>query len=108
MSADMMLNLLGPPIIVLFFFGLSWGWAKTVRRGRPLTVFMKLMLTYGSLFMLGMGYAMAFGDPLGTVLSMSPKRAWIPVSIAWAFTLGVVAWRRQKSAVSRNRSSETR
>lgn len=108
MSQDMLLNLLGPPIVALIFFGLGWGWAKTVRRGRTLTTFMKLMLTYGSLFMLGMGYAMAFGDPLGAFLNMSPKRAWIPVSIVWAFALGVVAWRKHKAAVSRNPSSERR
>jgi hypothetical protein len=96
MSADMILNLLGPPIVAAVFFGLSWGWAKAVRRGRPLTLFMKVMLTYGSIFMLGMGYAMAFGDSLGTVLNMSPKRAWIPVSIAWAFALAGIAWWRHK------------
>jgi hypothetical protein len=108
MSADMISNLLGPPIVAVVSFGLSWGWAKAVRRGRPLTLFMKVMLTYGSIFMLGMGYAMAFGDPLGSVLNMSPKRAWIPVSIAWALALGFVAWRRHKAAMSRNTSSDTR
>jgi len=102
----MMLNLLGPPIVAVVFLGLGWGWAKAVRRGRPLTLFMKVMLMYGSLFMLGMGYAMAFGDPLATVLNMSPKRAWIPVSIVWAFALGIVAWRKHKSATSRDISSK--
>ena len=96
MSQDMLWNLLGPPIMTLVYFGLCLGWARSVRRGRPLTPFQRLMLTYSVLVMLGLGYSMAFGDPLGAVLHMSPKRAWIPVSIAWALALGAFAWWRHK------------
>ena len=96
MSQDMLWNLLGPPIMALVYFGLCLGWARSVRRGRPLTPFQRLMLTYSVLVMLGLGYAMAFGGPLGAVLHMSPKRAWIPVSIAWALALAGIAWWRHK------------
>ena len=96
MSPDTLANLLGAPIITLIFLGLSWGWARSVRRGRPLTPFQRLMLAYSSLVVLGTIYAMAYGDPLGAVLHMSPKRAWIPVSIAWALALAGIAWWRHK------------
>jgi len=96
MNPDTLLNLLGPPVITLIFFGLSWGWAKSIRRGRPLTPLMRLMLTYGSLVVLGTIYAMALGDPLGPIFHVSPNRAWIPESITWAFALAGIAWWRHK------------
>jgi uncharacterized membrane protein len=96
MSPNMLANLLGAPIIALIFLGLSWGWAKSIRRGRPLTPLMKLMLAYSSLVVLGTIYAMAYGDPLGPIFHVSPNRAWIPESITWAFALGGIAWWHHK------------
>ena len=56
---------------------LSWLYMRAIRRGRPLTKVMKVMLAYGFLFALGVGYSMMAGAwfqwPSARWLSLHPR-----------------------------------
>ena len=53
-----------PLCVALAFLGLGRLWLLAVRKGQPLTPFMKGALLYGSLFVLGLGYLLMFGGNL--------------------------------------------
>jgi hypothetical protein len=57
---------------------------------------MKLAIIYPSLFVTGMGYAMAWDEKIRYVLNIPAEEIWIPLSIVWGVLLGYDAWRRIK------------
>jgi hypothetical protein len=82
-------------VLSLIFLALSWGWARTVRRGQPMTRVQKLMLLYSYLFALGMSECMAGHKYLANWFHW--ERAWIAAIIIWAMVIAAVAWLRHRS-----------
>lgn len=70
---------------------LSWGWARAVRGGRPLTPLMRGMLLYALLFALGMGYVMMFGSWFGW-----PQALWFALIGVWGVVLALISWWRHR------------
>jgi hypothetical protein len=62
MSTNLMIDLLGPPVLVLVFALLAWASDRAITGGRPLTPHMRNTLLYGSVFLLGGSYSMALAS----------------------------------------------
>ncbi len=70
---------------------------RLIRRGKPFTPGMKILLIFVPLWVVGAGYAMAWDDKLASAFGSSRENLWIPLSIAWGILLAYVAWRRYKA-----------
>ena len=60
----MIVDLLVISCVALIFLALSWGWVRSINRGRPLSVTQRRMLRYGFLFVYGEGCLMAISAAL--------------------------------------------
>jgi hypothetical protein len=79
--------------ILTIIFGLICYWRLNVlRRGRPLTSFMRVLLVCLCLFALGMTYAILFQDGLAALLHW--KEAWLAAILGLAAVLTLFAWRK--------------
>jgi len=92
-------DLFAAPILALLFSGIGYLWARTSRRGKPLTRLQRRMILYATTFILGAAYAILFQEGLGVFLHW--REAWIAAIILWAALLAVIAWR------GANRASDT-
>lgn len=84
-------DLLVSTIGALVWLGLSWGWARSVRRGCAMTPPQRKMLWYSFGFILGMCYIMMFGSWFAW-----PHALWFVLIAAWGVMLALVAWWRHK------------
>ncbi len=50
---------------IVVFVLLSWGWVRSVSRGRPLNPFKRQLLIYSTVFVAGMVYLLVFAPDLG-------------------------------------------
>lgn len=80
-------DILLPPVLALIFLALGWTSLRTTAGGRPLSPQMKKGLLYAFLFVLGMGYSMAF-----VAMFSWPRPLWIVFTVAWALLLTLIAW----------------
>lgn len=102
MSQDLLVDLFAPPAGALLFLAMTWAYGRALRGSSPLTPVMKGIMVYGSLFLLGMLYAVS----VGTALSL--RVIWIVlVSALWAVLLGGVAWRHTHRARATSPSTST-
>ena len=76
-----------PLCVALAFLGLGRLWLLVVRRGQPLTPFMKGALLYGFLFVLGVGYLMMFGGNLHW-----PQPLLFSMVGLWGAMVALFAW----------------
>jgi hypothetical protein len=83
-------EILFPLVISVIFLVICYAWAYAIRRGKPLTNFMKNSIWYATISCLGMAYAMALRERLEAVFG-SPH-AWIFATVAWVLILGGTAW----------------
>jgi cobalamin synthase len=83
-------EILFPLVISVMFLVICYARAYAIRRGKPLTSFMKNSIWYATIFCLGMAYAMALQERLEAVFG-SPH-AWIFATVAWVLILGGAAW----------------
>ena len=84
-------DLLVVNLAIAVAMALSWGWARAVRGGRPLTLLMRGMLLYALLFAFGMGYVMMFGSWFGW-----PYTFWLVLIALWGLVLALIAWWRHR------------
>jgi tryptophan-rich sensory protein len=95
MNSNEIFNTFAPPILTLIFSGICYGWARTTRRGKPLTSMQRQMIVYATVFALGMAYLILFQDELGRFLRWGD--AWIAGLILWGVMLAAFAWCRHRS-----------
>jgi hypothetical protein len=98
MSDNTLFNILAPPVLSLVFSGICYLWARTTRRGKPLTSLQRRMVFYATIFALGMVYLILFQDNLAAFLRW--KEAWIAGIVLWGVLVAIVAW--QLSRVHRS------
>ena len=72
----------------------SYGYARAIRRGQPLTLVQKRMIRYTCAFCFGMGYTMVFKDQLKNALGWGD--AWVAVTVIWGLILATSAWLRHR------------
>lgn len=99
MNDDDVVTLFAPPILTLVFLGIGYLWARTTRRGRPLTRLQRGMILYAVLFVFGMEYLIMFQDELGAFLHW--KSVWIAAGALWGMLLAVIAWWRNHAIRAR-------
>jgi formate/nitrite transporter FocA (FNT family) len=82
--------------VALVFLGIGRLWLLAVRRGQPLTPFMKGALLYGFVFVLGLGYLLMLGGNLNW-----PQTFLFSIVGLWGGIVVLLAWwrhhRRQRS-----------
>lgn len=78
-------------MLVLLFILLSWSYGRALSGGRQLNPVKRRILTYASVFALGMMYLMVFVSDLGW-----PQRLMFPMIAIWGAAVGLVAWRRHR------------
>ena len=83
-----------PPIITLVVLVLGYVQSWIIRRGQPLTSIQRKLLFYGTVFTLGMCYAIAFQDELAALFHW--QSSWIAVMVAWGALLAAIAWMRHR------------
>ena len=82
------------PILTFVLAAICYGYARTVRRGQPLTSVQKGMIGYVCVFCFGMGYAMVFKDQLKAALDWDGT--WVAVIALWGLMLAAFAWYRHR------------
>jgi hypothetical protein len=75
---------------------LTWTWGRTVRAGKPFTPGMKKLLVFGSLFLLGLLYLLAWNSQLALAVGFPGRLVWIPLSVVWGIVLAFFAWRKYR------------
>ena len=83
-------------LVSLIWLGLSWSWARVVRRGRPMTPGQREMFWYAFGFIVGTCCIMMFGSWFAW-----PRPLWFVLSAAWGVTLTLVAWLRHRHRSAR-------
>jgi hypothetical protein len=86
-----LLDILAPALGAVIWLLLSWLYARAVSLGRPLNAVQKGMITYGLLFVMGMGCLIVFGG--GFEWS---KTLMFSLVAAWAMLVAALAWWRSK------------
>jgi tryptophan-rich sensory protein len=99
MNSNEIFNIVAPPILTLIFSGICYAWARTTRRGKPLTSLQRGMILYAAVFALGMVYLILFQDGLGRFFRW--RDAWIAALVLWGVMLAALAWRRHRSTIAR-------
>ena len=92
------IKMLFPPVLSLIVLALSYAWSRAVRRGKPLTPFMKKLLWYAPIFCLGMLYAMAWHEELEGIFGS--ENAWITTTVVWGLLLVFIAWFQHRKTSS--------
>jgi len=87
-------RIIGPPIFSLVFLAIGYTWMKMVRRGNVLTAFQRTMVKYATLFTIGMGYAIAWKEPLAETFRW--PSIWIVFLILWGGLLAAGWWRQHQ------------
>lgn len=88
-----LLDILMPAVVSVAFLLLSWSYARSINRGRPLRPTQQKMLYYGFSFVLGAGYLALSGAVLRW-----PMARWVWLIVGWGVLLASVAWWRRKRA----------
>src|SRR5579883_844792 len=86
-----LLDMVAPAVGALLWLVMSWVYAKAVSFGRPLNGVQKGMIIYGLLFVLGMGYFIAFSGDIGW-----PKVLMFSLIGVWAGLVGLLTWWRHR------------
>jgi hypothetical protein len=94
MKEDTLLKLFVPLVLGLFVALGGWCWGRMIKRGKPLTSVMKIIVVYFAIWATGAVYFMAWDDKIRDVLSYPNEQIWIPLSVAWAALLAFMAWRK--------------
>src|SRR5215467_4657073 len=92
MSDRVLQDVVFAPILTLIFGFICYWRFRALRRGRPLTPFLRVLMICLCLFALGMAYAILFQDGLATLLHW--KGAWLAAILGWAVVLALFAWRQ--------------
>lgn len=81
----------------LLFLLITWLYGRVVSGGRPLNRFKRTVLSYGFVFVLGMGYLMVL------VADLHWPKEWVfPLIGIWAVGVGFVAWWRYRREKAQN------
>jgi len=78
----------------LGFAFLFWSFNRTLRTGRPMKLYEKLMLSHGFLFVTGMAYLMAWNKELASFLHLGERPLYDPLIFGWGVVLLYDAVRR--------------
>jgi hypothetical protein len=87
--ADLLGDILVPLVGALIVQFLTWSQMRSIRRGQPLTPFMKGLLGYGFFALLGMGYLIAAGS---RSYLRWPDGALYSLIFLWFALLGFIAY----------------
>lgn len=90
-------DLLAPLVITLAVLVLGYVQFRIIRRGQALSSIQRKLLFYGTVFTLGMCYAIMLQDQIGSLLHW--RNAWIAVMVAWGMLLAAIAWIRHRGQV---------
>jgi hypothetical protein len=83
--------------MALVFLVLGWPYARMVGGGRQLNPIQRKMLSYGFIFVLGMGYSMA----TASALEWQGSSALILTAV-WGIVVGFIAWWRTQRQKKQN------
>jgi len=78
------------PVLTGVFALVCYIYARLVRRGKKVTSTQKKMITYASLFCLGMGFAMILNPQLQDIVHWN--HAWIAATLLWVAFLSSAGW----------------
>ncbi len=84
-----LVDILGPPVLGVAFLFLSWSQMRMTRGRDGLTSYDKKLLTYGFLFVVGLGYLVL----LARELHWPDSLMYVAIG-AWGVLLAFIAWRR--------------
>lgn len=100
------LQLFVPLLGALFVTFFTWRLNRTLSQGRPMSAFVKKLLSHGFLFMLGLGLLITWNAELATFLRFPGREVWRPLGVAWAVVLCYDAGRRLSEKHSTQEISE--
>jgi len=92
MSDTVLQNIIFAPTLTLIFGLICYWRLRALRRGRPLTPFLRVLMICLCLFAVGAVYAILFQDGLATLLHW--KGAWLAAILGWAVVLALFTWRQ--------------
>lgn len=94
MSADLIIDILWPPVLVMVLAILVLVVDRATSEGRPMTPHMRDTLIYGSVFLLGASYAMSLASAL-----QLPDAVMYGLIVVWGLAvLAFAASRRRRRA----------
>lgn len=94
LSDDPFSLLVVPLLAGLAYTFLFWLLNRTVRAGRSMRLYEKLLLSHGFLFVTGMAYLIAWNNELASFLHLGQRRIYDPLIFAWAVVVVYDAARR--------------
>jgi hypothetical protein len=95
-----MIDLFSPPILTAMFVGICYLWARSVRRGKPVTQLQRAMILYATVFVFGAAYVILFQNRIAAFIHW--ENAWIAALMVWGAFLALIAWRRYRSGDVQN------